>query len=60
MTRAGVLVELKITSAQFLKFNEMMYLKEIIQFISLPVMIYVVYKLAYWLYIKLEKKNFLK
>lgn len=36
-----------------------MYYKEIIQFISLPIMIYVVYKLAYWLYQKLEQKGFL-
>jgi hypothetical protein len=37
-----------------------MYIKEIIQFISLPVMIYVVYKLSFWLYKKLEAKGFLK
>ena len=36
-----------------------MYIKEIIQFISLPVMIYVVYLLAFRLYKQLEKKGFL-
>ncbi len=37
-----------------------MYIKEIIQFISLPVMIFVAYKVIFWLYQKLEKKGFLK
>jgi hypothetical protein len=36
-----------------------MYIKEIIQFISLPLMIYVVYIISYWLYKKLEAKGFL-
>ena len=36
-----------------------MYTKEIIQFISLPVMIYVVYRLSFWLYKKLENKGYL-
>jgi|GEM_PF-2321393 len=36
-----------------------MYIKEIIQLISLPVMIYVVYRIAYWFYKKLEDKGFL-
>ncbi len=39
---------------------KVMYLKEIIQFISLPIMFIVVYKLIFWLYQKLEKKGFLK
>lgn len=34
-----------------------MYTKEIIQFISLPVMIYVTYKIVFWLFKKLEKQN---
>lgn len=36
-----------------------MYLKEIIQFISLPLMIYVVYLWAFRLYKQLEKKGIL-
>lgn len=36
-----------------------MYTKEIIQLISLPIMIYVVYKVSFWLYNKLEAKGFL-
>jgi hypothetical protein len=34
-----------------------MYFKEILQFISLPVMIYVSYRLTLWLFKKLEKKG---
>lgn len=34
-----------------------MYTKEIIQFISLPIMIYVTYKIVFWLFKKLEKQN---
>lgn len=34
-----------------------MYTKEIIQFISLPVMIYITYKIVFWLFKKLEKQN---
>ena len=37
-----------------------MYTKEIIQFISLPIMIYVAYRITFWLFKKLEKQNKLK
>ncbi len=37
-----------------------MFWKEILQFISLPVMIYVSYRLIFWLYKKLEKEGKLK
>lgn len=47
----GIFINLKIKE---------MYLKEIIQYISLPIMIYVVYFLSFKLYKKLENKNLLK
>ena len=34
-----------------------MYTKEIIQFISLPIMIYITYKIVFWLFKKLENQN---
>lgn len=37
-----------------------MFWKEILQFVSLPVMIYVSYRLILWLYLKLEKEGKLK
>lgn len=37
-----------------------MQIKEILQIITLPVMIFVSYKLIFWLYRKLEKENKLK
>lgn len=36
-----------------------MYIKEIIQFISLPIMIYVVYVISFWMYRRLESKGHL-
>lgn len=37
-----------------------MYTKEILQLVSLPIMIYVSYRIAFWLYIKIEKQDKLK
>lgn len=37
-----------------------MQVKEILQIITLPIMIFVSYKLIFWLYRKLEKENKLR
>ena len=41
------------------KKTKMEYWKEISQFVGWPLMIYVMYRLSYWAYKKLEDKGFL-